>query len=416
MFDCPSDSVRVGGTPSASGGRSPYTYSWTPSTGIVSSTTIANPYIRDIDTTTLYTLTVTDPVNGCTSTGNVIVNPTVGSPIVSVGATQTLTCLVTSLNLNASSTTSAVTYNWAGTGIVSGGSSASPTVNTSGTYTVTITDPSNGCTSTAIQTVNANTTAPIANAGADLFLACSVTTINLDGSGSSSGANYTYNWTTSGGSILAGASTISAAAGQPGNYTVTVTDITNGCTSTDNVTVTGDTLPVAFFTASPTSGFAPLVVDFTNGSSGAVSYVWNLGDGSSSSAFNPSNTYNTFGDYIITLTALNSSGCADTFSITIHVDQLSLLTIPNVFTPNGDGENDIFRPIIAENLSRFKATIFDRWGLKIYEWADVNAGWNGQTKNGAPANDGTYYYIINGKGVDGKEYIYNGYLQLLRVK
>ncbi len=387
------------------------TYNWSGPGGFSSSTPGATVSVAGT-----YTLTITDPVNGCTSTGIVTINPSVGPPNASVGSTQTLTCIVTSLNLSASSTTSAVTYNWTGSGIVSGGTTTTPTVNTSGTYTVTITDPSNGCTSTAIQTVNTNTTPPIANAGADLLLSCTVTTISLDGSGSSTGANYTYSWTTSGGSVVSGATTISPAAGLPGNYTVTVTDITNGCTSTDNVTVTGDILPVASFTATPTIGLAPLVVDFTNVSTGAVSYVWNFGDGSSSVIFDPSNTYNTLGDYTITLTAMNSSGCTDTYSITIHVDQLSLLTIPNVFTPNGDGENDIFRPIIAENLSGFKATIFDRWGLKIYEWADVNSGWNGQTKSGAPANDGTYYYIINGGGVDGKEYIYNGYLQLLRVK
>lgn len=114
------------------------------------------------------------------------------------------------------------------------------------------------------------------------------------------------------------------------------------------------------------------------------------------------------------LIALSADGCADTASITIHADELSALVVPNVFTPNGDGHNDVFKPVRAEGLAVFNATVYDRWGLKMFEWSDYNSGWNGKAKNGADAPDGTYYYIIEGKGVDGKEYNYKGSVSLIR--
>lgn len=82
----------------------------------------------------------------------------------------------------------------------------------------------------------------------------------------------------------------------------------------------------------------------------------------------------------------------------------------------GSGHNDTFHPILAIGLTSFEATVYDRWGLKMYEWTDENGGWNGQAKNGSPAPDGTYYYIINGKGADNKDYMYTGFIQLLREK
>jgi flagellar hook assembly protein FlgD len=52
----------------------------------------------------------------------------------------------------------------------------------------------------------------------------------------------------------------------------------------------------------------------------------------------------------------------------------------------------------------------------MYEWTDWNAGWNGKAKNGSPAPDGTYYYIVTAKGDDGKDYDYTGFIQLIRAR
>ena len=84
-----------------------------------------------------------------------------------------------------------------------------------------------------------------------------------------------------------------------------------------------------------------------------------------------------------------------------------------MFTPNGDITNDIYK-ITATGVSTFDAEIYDRWGLKMYEWHDVSGGWNGRAKSGAEAKDGTYYYIIKVTASDGTDHEYKGYLTLLK--
>jgi gliding motility-associated-like protein len=203
--------------------------------------------------------------------------------------------------------------------------------------------------------------------------------------------------------------------GLSGNQSITYSVGQTGCVSNLSLVIFVDGINAAF-TATPNIGMAPLSVNFINGSSGAVSYAWSLGDGTNSTLTNPSDIYTNPGDYIVTLTSTNASGCSDVATLIIHVDVVSNLTIPNVFTPNGDGENDTFHPVLATWISSFDATVYDRWGLKMYEWNNQSAGWNGDAKNGKPAPDGTYYYIINAKGADNKDYLYTGFIQLLRVK
>jgi gliding motility-associated-like protein len=203
--------------------------------------------------------------------------------------------------------------------------------------------------------------------------------------------------------------------GLSGNVSITYTVGTAPCQTISTLVINVNNVN-ADFTATPTSGLSPLTVDFINTSTGAVSYNWTFGNGGSSTVTDPTTTYVGMNSYLVTLIATNVNGCTDTAQTVINVEEISSLVIPNVFTPNGDGENETFHAIVAESLVDFKATIYDRWGLKMYEWTDQNAGWNGKAKNGKPAPDGTYYYIINGKGIDKKEYVYTGYLQLLRDK
>ena len=199
--------------------------------------------------------------------------------------------------------------------------------------------------------------------------------------------------------------------GVSGSSTITYTVTQSGCSATSTEVVAVDPI-TADFTATPVTGMAPLSVTTLNGSTNAVSYVWNFGNGATSTLTNPSTVYTGMGNYTIVLIATNASGCMDTASLGIHVDEISALVAPNVFTPNGDGHNDTFHPIVAEGLTEFKATVYDRWGLKMHEWSDGTMGWDGKAKNGKPAPDGTYFWIISGKGVDGKAYEFTGFVQL----
>jgi gliding motility-associated-like protein len=401
---CAVTSVALSGNSTTSG----VSYSWSGPGGFTSS--LQNPNATAAGT---YTVTVTD-ANGCTNTATQVVTANTTAPNIVTGAAQTLTCATTSVSLSANSSTTGATYSWAGPGITSGGSTATPTAGTSGTYTVTVTDPANGCTATATQLVNSNTTPPIANAGADNTFPCNVSSMNLSGAGSSSGAGFTYSWTGAG--ISAGSNTLSPTITGAGTYTITVTNTANGCTTSDVVVINPDVLPDANFTASPNSGTPPLTVSFTNNSTGSVGYLWNLGDGTSSTATNPSNIYVGTGSYPVTLYAVNGNGCVDSMTIMIEVSGNSVLVIPNVFTPNGDNVNDLFTPTVAEWIKTFEAEVYDRWGLKMFEWTNEHSGWNGQSKNGSPAPDGAYYYIIKAKGTDNKDYQFTGYVQLITTK
>ena len=90
----------------------------------------------------------------------------------------------------------------------------------------------------------------------------------------------------------------------------------------------------------------------------------------------------------------------------------SWIDIPNVFTPNGDGYNDMFL-VKSKSLDYFKGEIFNRWGVKLFEWHNPRQGWDGTYKgNDCPV--GVYYYIINAKGAEGKEYHLQGTIQLLK--
>ena len=83
---------------------------------------------------------------------------------------------------------------------------------------------------------------------------------------------------------------------------------------------------------------------------------------------------------------------------------VSQLTMPNAFSPNGDGHNDTYKPKAAQNIVEFRAIIFNRWGQKLYEWDDVDGeGWDG-TFGGKRVKDGVYFINVRARGADGQTY------------
>lgn len=92
----------------------------------------------------------------------------------------------------------------------------------------------------------------------------------------------------------------------------------------------------------------------------------------------------------------------------------SVLTFPNAFSPNGDGINDFFKPKSFESIVEFHATIYNRWGQKIYEWDDVRGdGWDGKF-NGRDVKQGVYYVLVKAKGADGRDFVIKKDVNLLR--
>jgi len=163
---------------------------------------------------------------------------------------------------------------------------------------------------------------------------------------------------------------------------------------------------------------APYEIVMQNTTYNGRKYSWRVYDESnqmifSSTAENPTIIFPTEGCYTIMLIATSKDGCIDTAIFKpLCVDEEPIFEVPNVFTPNGDGQNDVFK-VHGEAIDEFEAKIYNRWGRKVYEWNDVNGYWDGKI-TGTEASPGVYYIVIKAKDRRGKEYKYEGYLHLLR--
>ncbi|HSH65601.1 MAG TPA: gliding motility-associated C-terminal domain-containing protein, partial [Bacteroidia bacterium] len=314
------------------------------------------------------------------------------------------------------------TYNWyetatGGTPVFTGSVFITPILTGTKTYYVEVVA-KGACVSvsrTAVTVVvNETPVSPVVT-GPDTI--CSRNTATL--TATAPGGIYKWYETATGGTpVYVGAIYTTPALTTTKTYYVESISTIGACASTSRTPVTVTVLVVkAEFTANPLSGEAPLFVDFTNKSSGANSYHWELGDQSESTSVNTSHTYNVTSEgtasYEITLISKNAFGCADTSKLTITVFPFSELIVPNVFTPNGDGINDLFN-FESSGLNIVNASLFDRWGLKLYEWSSLRGGWDGRSESGLEAPEGTYYYLIIAKGYSGKEYKLTGHFTLLR--
>lgn len=218
---------------------------------------------------------------------------------------------------------------------------------------------------------------------------------------------YEYNWT----GAVSSTSAISNLC--TGNYSVTVSD-SNNCTINGSATISTNSPINADAYADAQTVFMPTSVQFYFTGSGAVDYLWDFGDGTTSNATNPTHTYTAAGEYSVVLVVSTGAPdfCTDSVQIIITVYEPSKVTIPNVFTPNNDGANETFR-VESEGLETEEMLIYNRWGKQIFSWSEVGSEWDG-TINGEKAADGIYYYIFNANGYDGVVYRFNGTVTLLR--
>ncbi|HLW30317.1 MAG TPA: choice-of-anchor L domain-containing protein [Brumimicrobium sp.] len=225
-----------------------------------------------------------------------------------------------------------------------------------------------------------------------------------------------YTWTGPGAN---NPSSINASAWQnrpPGWYYFTITD--DVCSVSDSILVQQNAAPTASFTADPMIGSSPLNVTFTNTSDPATTYDWDFGNGQSNSVNNLSNQQTTYldeGSYTVTLT-LTEGGCTDQATKVITVLLPLSYDTPNIFTPNGDNENDFFT-INAKNASALEVVILNRWGNVVFESEDLNFKWNGSINNsGAECTDGTYFYVFKLTNSAGEQIEEHGFVQLVRSK
>ena len=156
--------------------------------------------------------------------------------------------------------------------------------------------------------------------------------------------------------------------------------------------------------ASTKKGDAPLYVEF-NVVGEAADYQWYV-DGITKSGENVYHTFDNPGKYEVLLTVKDKQGKTKTITENIEVLSLvksSISDIQNIFTPNGDGKNDILL-IEGENIKEFKAVVYNQNGTVIFEWNTISGFWDGKDMNNQPVPDGTYFLVINALGEDNKPY------------
>jgi gliding motility-associated-like protein len=398
-----------------------------------------------------YTLSITDNSSKCRSTETVTIYQNIAPPIATItpAGTPSLTCLTPTILLTNASFTNPITapfahnqpvigYMWSGPSpqvtsySLSSYVAFTPGSTLTGTgYTMVALDRNNGCTSKAYKSIVDNRIYPIVNtpnAPAPYILDCgpagtSVATISPIMSGNTTG--FTYSWVAVPTASFSSLTTSLTTVNMPGEYNIYVTNPVNGCVTTGLVEVINGTL-VADFVPSAYNGYAPLNISFTNLSASSststptasITSVWSFGNGGSqittSVAASPATIYTQPGTYTVTMYA-SKGQCKDTVKRVITVDIPSKLEVPNVFTPNGDGSNDVFFLKVA-NITEIYALIYDRWGNKVFE-STSNSGnieWDGKNLSDKECAAGTYFYIIKATGKDGLNYEKKGNVSLYK--
>lgn len=198
-----------------------------------------------------------------------------------------------------------------------------------------------------------------------------------------------------------------------GWYYMTLSD--DQCTIYDSVFVDLVNPPDPNISPLSYSGSAPSTFTFTNTSQNATSYLWDFDGVSPQVSVNDLSsqtvTFPLSGTYTVTLYAYLGA-CVDSTSVLVTVLDLPIASAPNVFTPNGDSQNDEFF-IKTENVTKVTLVITNRWGNVVFEEATQNPKWNGYT-NGDLHSAGVYFYTYIATGVNGDELKGQGFVELIR--
>lgn len=284
----------------ASTTAAPVSYLWN-GPGILSGSVTATVVVNQPGT---YNYTVTNTLNGCKTSGSRAVTQNTTAPTVTVSPAQTLTCSSPSVTLTGASTPSNASPIWTG-GVTSGANSFTATATSANVYTLTVTSPVNGCSASSTVQVLSNISAPNVLASSSGSLTCSVNSVQVVATSSSSPVSYLW----SGVGILSGANTASASVNAAGVYSVTVTNTLTGCASIATVSVLQNTVSPAVTSAvvgTITCSSPTALVRATTGVT-PVSYTW-AGSGIVSGATTGTIIVNQAGTYNYTVTN-TANGC-----------------------------------------------------------------------------------------------------------
>jgi gliding motility-associated-like protein len=386
----------------ASGGVGGFQFTWNPGNQI------ANPYLINAQAAGTYTVIATDST-GCSSAPD-SVTISYEAPIVLSAWGDTIICAGQSATLFAAAPVS--NYAWSTT---QGGSSIVVSPASTTWYYVSVTD-------TCLQIVLTDSVLvtviqmPAINFQWSTVEGCAPVTVHFTDLTPGTDSLTQWHWDFGDGGTASADDTMYTYH-TPGLYNVSLTVTLNpaGCAQTlvINQAVNVYPNPVAQFVTSGTDlTLSDNAVEFTNQSTGATQWIWDFGDSTTSALWDPEHLYTAVGEYPVTLIVTNSFGCTDTAEIIITVNEDFAFYVPNTFTPNGDGNNDVFFGY-GVSIVNFKMLVFDRWGNLIFESSDPAVGWDG-TISGTPVQIDTYVYRITIDDIKGMEHLYIGHVNVIR--
>lgn len=375
-------------------------YSWIGPDGFTSDQREINIPVSNSAKAGIYTVSIT--IFGCTSDPASVTVPPIGqTPTASFTNSDADLCTPqqTFTFVNTSQNFQTLRWNFGeGASVLPGAGGQTHRISyaTSGTKSITLEAiGSSGCVSTFSQqlSVTIRPDLPLISANKPDF--CLTDTIRLS---TPAQADVSYQWTgpdnfSSDQRSIAVPVTSSAVAG---TYSVVITRGT--CSSQASIIIPAIFKnPVAAFRAEPKLPAKlsfPIKVRFFNESVDADAYLWDFGDGQTSTDKDPEHTYNQKGNFDVTLTVFKSSVCsASVIKGTFMISANNILFVPNTFTPNNDAANDEFVVSIT-NIKTYSIQIFNRYGVSMFISEDLFDNWKGTYKN-EPLPVGTYYYVIN---------------------
>ncbi len=361
-------------------------------------------------TVTLYFTSLNN--GGCRSYTDSITIALIPPPVANFGFISQ--CPNTPVPFTDSSTSVSTINNWTwqfGDNTQGSGQNVTHTYDSSGTYNVSLIVSSvNGCTDTATKPVEiyALPTADFTVNG----VCENVTSFFYDASTVFNSTITSWNWT------FDNLGTDNLQNPQftfpdSGNYNVTlIVQSAQGCLDTVSKIITINPPPVANFSSSPASVMIGEDFQFTDLSQTNITgWNWDFGDSTGYSDLpNPVYNYSSSGYFLVCLSVTDTFGCVD--SICNDVIVFMPPAVPNAFSPNGDGENDVFK-VLGGPFKSLEFKIYNNWGQIIFESNDQSLGWDG-TKDGEEQPLGVYIYTVNAIAINGKEYNLKGDVTLLR--